>query len=105
MDNALYLMGSRMNSLKDNLHIIAGNLANANTPGFKRTVSNFKAVWQRVTPPQTGYRGSGAISHDWPVSPGKALDFSQGAIRTTGRPPGNRGPSRPPRNPAARAEL
>lgn len=85
MPNMIYLTGSRMNALVDNLEVIAANLANANTPGFKRTVGKFKSVLQRATwAPVSGPRPI-TISPDWPELSRPRTDFSQGPIRRTGR--------------------
>lgn len=86
MDSMIYLTGSRMNGLVDELQIIAANLANANTAGFKRTVGKFKAVLQLAAPAPAGAQRPAAVSPHWPELTGARIDFSQGPTRWTGRP-------------------
>jgi flagellar basal-body rod protein FlgF len=77
MDSSVYVLGNRMDGLADNLQLIAGNLANANTPGFKRSVGRFTAALQ-----QARSSPSGAT---WAVLDGDRIDFSAGPTRRTGR--------------------
>jgi len=84
LDNTLYLMASRMNSLGDNLQVIAANLANASTPGFKRTVGRFQAVLQSITP-SAQLQPTMPLLY-WPELSAFCQDFSQGPISMTGRP-------------------
>jgi len=81
MDDLAYLIASRMKGLEENLQVIAHNLANASTPGFKRTVGKFSAVMDAVQgePPNADELTYAELSE-------RALDFSAGAIRRTGRP-------------------
>jgi len=83
MDDLAYLVGSRMKGLEENLQTIAHNLANAGTPGFKRTVGKFAAVMDGLqnaegTTPEEGLTYAELAA--------RALDLSPGALRRTGRP-------------------
>ncbi len=80
MDSSLYVVGDRMDGLAIQLQVIASNVANANSAGFKRMVSTF------VTQDQTEPVVEDVMDPVWPELAGVALDTSQGAIRNTGRP-------------------
>ena len=80
MDSSLYVVGSRMNGLSSQLQVIASNVSNADSAGFKRMVCTFASQDQATTAEQ------GAMSPVWPELSGMALDTTQGAIRQTGRP-------------------
>ncbi len=64
MDSSMQVIGNRMQRLAEGLQHIATNVANANTPGFKRVVGRLRDT----------------------ASGGLALDLSQGPVRLTGRP-------------------
>jgi len=85
MDSTLYVMGSQMDSLTQSLQECSTNLANVDTPGFKRLVNKFRAEYE--TQPATGYGGSfsDGVSARWPTLVTGTMDLSQGAIRVTGR--------------------
>jgi flagellar basal-body rod protein FlgF len=86
MDSTTYVTGARMGGLVRNLEIIAANLANANTPGFKQTVGTFHAELQRFAP-WASLPGAGAsIQPHWPELGDVRMDFSEGPLRATGRP-------------------
>jgi len=80
MDSTLYVIGSRMDALAAQLQVVASNVANSNSTGFKRLVSTFAATGQGSAVEQ------GGMSPLWPQLAGVALDVSQGALRSTGRP-------------------
>jgi flagellar basal-body rod protein FlgF len=80
MDSSLYVVGSRMDGLAVQLQVVASNVANANSAGFKRMVSTFVA--EDPTQPVE----EDVMEPVWPELAGVALDTSQGAIRRTGRP-------------------
>lgn len=86
MDSAIYLMGSRMDALAENLQLIAANLANANTPGFKRTTWKFAEVLQALAPQLGGGIGAPGVVPEWSSLTVSGTDFSPGAIRMTGSP-------------------
>ncbi len=85
MDNMIYLSGCRMGGLAENLQVIASNLANANTPGFKGTVCNFDAALAAAGTQASDPAGGGAAL-TWPRLAGYRLDCSPGPIRRTERP-------------------
>ena len=80
MDSSLYVIGSRMDGLAAQLQVIASNVANANSAGFKRMVCTFAAQDQGATVEED------LMSPVWPELAGMSLDTTQGAIRQTGRP-------------------
>lgn len=81
MDNALYVGLSRQMTLRHELDIVANNIANADTTGFK--VENLLVATEPKSP---------AVTLDGPkpvkfvIDTGVARDFSQGTLRTTGSP-------------------
>ncbi|MHC4788343.1 MAG: flagellar hook-basal body protein [Planctomycetota bacterium] len=85
MDSAVYLTGNRMNGLVENLQIVATNLANANTSGFKRTVGKFQEVLQAAGA-GLALVGTGQAPLDWAELNASWTDFAQGPVRRTGRP-------------------
>ena len=81
MDSTVYLVGARMESLAQNLDIIAHNLANANTPGFKRTLGTFSATLSQLLAGESAEDGLTFSSLSE-----RSLDFTPGEVRSTGRP-------------------
>jgi flagellar basal-body rod protein FlgF len=77
MDNTLYVGLSRQMSLNREMDVIANNIANADTAGFK--VESMRLQVDPKTP-----AGSGAKSINFVYDVGLARDFSQGALRQTG---------------------
>jgi flagellar basal-body rod protein FlgF len=81
MDNALYVGLSRQMTLRHELDIVANNIANADTTGFK--VENLLVKTEPKAP---------AVTLDGPkpvkfvIDTGVARDFSQGTLKTTGSP-------------------
>jgi flagellar basal-body rod protein FlgF len=73
MDKLSHLLSGQMDGLMWRLNGVAANVANANTPGFKRNVTNFRAVLREAT----------GESHLRPMG---SLDLSPGEIQQTGRP-------------------
>jgi len=80
MDSSLYVVGDRMDGLAIQLQVIASNVANANSAGFKRMVSSF------VTQDQTDPYVEDVMNPVWPELAGVSLDTSQGPVTNTGRP-------------------
>ncbi len=81
MDATMYMMGGRMHDLMaQNLEIAAVNLANANTPGYKRVMTTFRAALEEAGSaggtPASGIRGTAET----------AIDLSPGGMQKTGRP-------------------
>jgi flagellar basal-body rod protein FlgF len=82
MDNAMYVALSRQMILRREMDVVANNIANADTPGFK--------VEQLMvqTDPKTLPGGPTAAPDvlQFALDTGLARDFSQGALSQTGRP-------------------
>jgi flagellar basal-body rod protein FlgF len=82
MDNTLYVGLSRQKTLQREVDVVANNIANADTAGFK--VESLMVQTDPRTPPGAASTGSplGPINFVYDV--GVARDFSQGALRQTG---------------------
>lgn len=84
MENALLVGLSRQITLQRNLEVIANNVANMNTTGFKARTVNFEEFISPTaradTLPSTNRRVS------YVTDKGTDLDFSNGAIEQTGNP-------------------
>jgi flagellar basal-body rod protein FlgF len=83
MDGAVYLTGNHMSALADNLDVIAANIANASTPGYKRGVCAFTAVLQAAAEATPSVTGEPALI--WARLTDRTTDFSQGPVGRTGR--------------------
>ncbi|MFO8008931.1 MAG: flagellar hook basal-body protein [Candidatus Brocadiia bacterium] len=83
MDRALYVVGCRMHCLAEDLQTVAANVANASTPGYKRTVNCFHAVLRGVK--SVGVRQSGTCAAEWTRLGSPQLDMAQGPVSRTGR--------------------
>ncbi len=83
MDSISYLTGNQMNGLTEQLDIIASNLANASTPGYKKMQGKFQSALNQAM-------GSSDSTNEpqihLPELAYKQIDTSQGPVRTTGRP-------------------
>ncbi len=80
MDNTMYIGLSRQLLLQRDLDIVANNIANADTNGFK--VESLISEDDPLTPPNA--KGSAPLQ--FVLDAGVARDFSQGAMTTTGAP-------------------
>ena len=78
MDNALYVSLSRQMTLRSELDVVANNIANADTVGFK--VESLMVA----NDPQTPKVAAGGVPIQYVAQNGLARDFSQGALRATG---------------------
>lgn len=77
--NSIGLTGTSINSLQKEYEVIANNLANVNTSGFKRTVTDFtRKLEDDFAPEGDALKGSEIESEC-------AIDFSQGSLVNTGR--------------------
>ncbi|MEO1291233.1 MAG: flagellar hook-basal body complex protein [Pseudomonadota bacterium] len=76
MDNALYVNITRQSALLDELQVIASNLANMNTDGYRREASVFSEYVKDVDGPY------GSLS--MAASRGRYVDETQGALTPTG---------------------
>jgi len=79
MDNALYVGLSRQMTLRRELDIVANNIANANTTGFK--VEDLMVHTEQAKPAKT-LDGSAPVK--FVLDTGVARDFTQGAMTKTG---------------------
>jgi flagellar basal-body rod protein FlgF len=78
MDNALYVGLSRQMTLRRQLDIVANNIANADTTGFKA-----EQPLVRTEPRAPARTVDGPNPIKFVIDDGLARDFSQGALRTT----------------------
>ena len=79
MDNALYVGLSRQMTLRRELDIVANNIANANTAGFK-----VEQLMVRTEPAKPARTAGGANPVKFVLDDGVARDFGQGALNQTG---------------------
>jgi flagellar basal-body rod protein FlgF len=79
MDNALYVGLSRQMTLRRELDIVANNIANANTTGFK-----VEELMVRTEPAKPARTVGGANPVKFVLDDGVARDFGQGALTQTG---------------------
>ena len=79
MDNALYVGLSRQMTLRRQLDIVANNIANANTTGFK--TEDLMVRTEQAKPAKT-LDGSAPVK--FVMDTGVARDFTQGALTKTG---------------------
>lgn len=79
MDNALYVGLSRQMTLRRQLDIVANNIANANTTGFK--TEDLMVRTEQAKPAKTL---DGASPVKFVLDTGVARDFTQGAMTKTG---------------------
>ncbi len=77
MDTTAYIGLSRQIALQNRLDVIAGNIANMNTTGFKAELLRFETVWQPA-----GRAERLAFVQDV----GRIRDLRDGAFTTTGNP-------------------
>jgi flagellar basal-body rod protein FlgF len=81
MDNTMYVALSRQMTLRRELDIVANNIANADTTGFKVEGTMVR------TDPSTGAKMiDGPASLKFVIDDGVTRDFTQGALRQTGGP-------------------
>ncbi|MFM8939247.1 MAG: flagellar basal-body rod protein FlgF [Phenylobacterium sp.] len=78
MDNALYVGLSRQMTLRRHLDIVANNIANADTAGFKA-----EQPLIRTEPKAPARSADGPNPIKFVLDSGLARDFSQGALRAT----------------------
>ena len=83
MDNSLLVSLSQQLAAYRSMDVIANNLANVSTPGFKRESAKFEEYVQQVTPSE-GQTGMQSIS--FVKDAGVSRDLSQGNIQSTGAP-------------------
>lgn len=85
MDSILIAAASGMRSRMESLEMLANNLANANTGGFK-TDREFYSLYTSAEATQAGVDGTGGEPDTAPVIEKHYTDYSQGILRQTGNP-------------------
>ena len=80
MDNTTYIALSRQTALWNQLEVVANNLANVNTTGFKGTDVLFTQYIERVKQNDRTFPDKVAFTHDF----GLVRNLSQGAFNYTG---------------------
>ena len=80
MDNTTYIALSRQAALWNQLEVVANNLANVNTTGFKGTDTLFSQYVVRVNSDDRTFKDKIAFTHDF----GLVRNLSQGAFNYTG---------------------
>jgi len=83
MDNSLLISLSQQLAAYRSMDVIANNLANVSTPGFKRESARFEELIAMVRPAE-GQRGPQALS--FVKDAGISRDLSQGSIQRTDAP-------------------
>jgi flagellar basal-body rod protein FlgF len=81
MENASYVGLSRQIVLRREMDIIANNIANSDTAGFKT-----ESLLQRVEPKAPAFTLQGPKPVKFVIADGVARDFAQGALRKTDGP-------------------
>jgi flagellar basal-body rod protein FlgF len=81
MDNALYVGLSQQMVLKRQMDIVANNIANADTTGFK-----FESLMTKTIPGPPAFTSGGPRPIKFVGADGVARDFSQGNLRRTSAP-------------------
>ena len=77
MDNALYVALSRQQILRREMDVVANNIANADTPGFK--------VEQVISQTDAKSLPGTTAKLQFALDTGLSRDFGQGALSQTGR--------------------
>jgi len=81
MDTTLYVGLSRQMVLRREMDIVANNIANSDTTGFK-----VESLMQRTDPKSPGFGLGGPSPVKFVTADGVARDFGQGALRRTDAP-------------------
>lgn len=83
MSQSMEITAASLSALTEQYRAITQNLANANTVGFKRRVSNFRQILEQAQAAQAG----GAVNlHSDGLRNRIALDFTQGVLDHSQRP-------------------
>jgi flagellar basal-body rod protein FlgF len=80
MDNTTYIALSRQQSLWNQLEVVANNLANVNTSGFKGSDTLFSQYVYKVKSEDRTFRDRVAFTHDF----GLVRNLAQGTLNFTG---------------------
>jgi flagellar basal-body rod protein FlgF len=83
MDNSLLVSLSQQLAAYRSMDVIANNIANASTPGFKRETAKFEEYVTRLRPSETQ---KGPQSLSFVKDAGIVRDVSQGELTNTGAP-------------------
>ena len=83
MDNSLLISLSQQIAAYRSMDVIANNIANASTPGFKRESAKFEEFLTKVRPSE-GQTGPQSVS--FVKDAGTVRDTGQGNLQTTGAP-------------------
>lgn len=83
MDNSLLVSLSQQLAAFRSMDVIANNLANVSTPGYKRETAQFEEYIEQV-PPAEGQTGTQTVS--FVKDAGTVRDLSQGEFTRTGAP-------------------
>lgn len=78
MNGAFYIGATGLRAQQRALDLVANNIANLNTPGFKRSVARFSEVF---APGADGAAVDGGVAVDL-----SRREFAQGELKTTGKP-------------------
>ena len=86
MIESLYIGATGMHAQQTNLDVIANNLANVNTTGFKKNIINFEDLMYKTLATTNGIQGP--VGQSQYIGVGSAIAstgkiFSQGEIKTT----------------------
>jgi flagellar basal-body rod protein FlgF len=81
MDNTLYVAVSRQMILRRELEVVANNVANADTAGFK-----VESVISQTDPHPVVLKGMAPSNVKYALDTGLARDFGQGSLSQTGAP-------------------
>ena len=81
MDNVMYVGLSRQQTLQRELDVVANNVANVDTAGFK-----VESLMVQTDPQRLPAAGDGPPTVNFTLDAGVARDFSQGALKETGSP-------------------
>ncbi len=84
MENALLVGLSRQMALARELDVVANNIANVDTAGFKGRTTVFQEYVSPTAKAETFPRPDQRVSYVW--DRGTALNYSQGAVEQTGNP-------------------
>ena len=81
-----YISASGASAQMRDLDVVSNNLANAGTPGFKRSQSIFRAVLEGALRDGAGNRAPGATGSAFVSTDGVGTDFARGSSERTGSP-------------------
>lgn len=81
MDNTLYVAMSRQMILRREMDVVANNIANADTAGFK-----VESIITETYPEPLAGKDAGPRNVQFVMDTGLARDFGQGSMTTTGSP-------------------